>query len=75
MQKIYINKSFLASGFAVFLEKDAARRDESSDSPYVDSKEYEISDEDYQKIKDSFQTRESILDILGKYKEIQLWIT
>lgn len=72
MKNIYINKSFLAGGFALFLNKENAERDERSDSPYVDSKEYEISDEDYQKLKDSYQTRESILDVLEKYKEIRV---
>ena len=72
MKNIYINKSFLASGFALFFTKEAAEEDESSDSPYVDSKEYEISDEDYCALMNNFRDREFIVGTLEKYNEIRL---
>lgn len=47
MKKFWVNKSFLATGHAIFLDEQMAKEDEIVDEPYVTSHECTVSDEEY----------------------------
>ena len=46
MKKFWVNKSFFATGHAIFLDEQMAKEDEIVDEPYVTSHECTVSDEE-----------------------------
>lgn len=57
MKTIYINKLFLATGFALFFDHQDYVNDLILHDPYVTSKKIEISDEDFEKLKEAVDSK------------------